>query len=202
MAPPDRQLLEGPLPLQTGRELRHQRRADRDRRRVHRPPDGRPPVERRAAPGRRGEGRGQGQGRNPNAGHDHAAELLQALHQDLRHDRHRHDRGQRVLENLQARCDRDPDQPSLETPGTPRRDLLHGGGEVRGGGGGDRADPQVGRVREKGPQRAVRDDPQGGAGRIVRLSAAGQQAERNAAGEGLRPHRPQGAAGPGGHRFD
>ncbi len=35
-----------------------QRRRDRDRRRVHRPPDGRPPVERRPAPGGRGQGRG------------------------------------------------------------------------------------------------------------------------------------------------
>ena len=30
---------------------------------------------------------------NADAGHHHAAELLQALRQDLRHDRHGHDRG-------------------------------------------------------------------------------------------------------------
>ena len=35
----------------------------------------------------------QDQGREPDAGHDHAAELLQALREDLRHDRHGHDRG-------------------------------------------------------------------------------------------------------------
>ena len=40
---------------------------------------------------------------NADARHDHAAELLQALQEDLRHDRHGHDRGQRVLEDLQAR---------------------------------------------------------------------------------------------------
>ena len=33
------------------------------------------------------------QGRNANAGHDHAAKFLQALRQNLRHDRHGHDRG-------------------------------------------------------------------------------------------------------------
>ena len=42
----------------------------------------------------------RGQGREPDARHDHAAKLLQALQEDLRHDRHRHDRGQRVLEDL------------------------------------------------------------------------------------------------------
>ena len=45
-----------------------------------------PPVERRVASGRRGQGRGQDQGGDPDAGHDHAAELLQALREDLRHD--------------------------------------------------------------------------------------------------------------------
>ena len=48
---------------------------------------------------------------NADAGHDHAAKLLQALRQNLRHDRHGHDRGHRVLEDLQARRDRDSDEP-------------------------------------------------------------------------------------------
>ena len=58
------------------------------RRRIHRPEDGRPPVERRPAPGGRGQGRGADQGRDADAGHDHAAELLQALQEARRHDRH------------------------------------------------------------------------------------------------------------------
>ena len=70
------------------------------------PPHAGPQLERRPAPGGRGQGRRPRQGRVPDAGHDHAAELLQALQEDLRHDRHRHDRGQRVLEGLQARRDR------------------------------------------------------------------------------------------------
>ena len=51
---------------------------------------------------------------NADARHDHAAELLQALRQDLRHDRHGHDRGRRVLEDLQARRDRRPHEPRDE----------------------------------------------------------------------------------------
>ena len=78
------------------------------RRRVHRPLDARPQLERRSAPGRRSQGRRPHQGREPNARHDHAAKLLQALQQNLRHDRHRHDRGGRVLEDLQARRHRRP----------------------------------------------------------------------------------------------
>ncbi len=112
VAPPDRQLAEGPPPLQARRQLRGQRRRGGDRRRVHRPLDAGPQLERRPAPGRRGQGRRPHQGREPDPGHDHAAKLLQALRQDLRHDRHRHDRGRRVLENLQARRDRRPHQSS------------------------------------------------------------------------------------------
>ncbi len=83
MAPPDRQLAQGPSPLQARRELRGDGRRDRDRRRVHRPLDAGPQLERRLAPGRRGQGGRQGQGREPDAGHDHAAKLLQALREDL-----------------------------------------------------------------------------------------------------------------------
>ena len=60
------------------------------------------------------------QGRKPDAGHDHAPELLQALQEARGHDRHGHDRGQRVLEGLQARRDRDPDQPQPDPAELPR----------------------------------------------------------------------------------
>ncbi len=56
VAAPDRQLPEGPPPLQARRELRGQRRRSGDRRRVHRPLDARPQLERRPAPGGRGQG--------------------------------------------------------------------------------------------------------------------------------------------------
>ncbi len=75
-------------------------------------------VERRVAPGGRGQGRRHDQGGEPDAGHDHAAELLQALQEDLRHDRHGDDRGQRVLEDLQARRDRHPHEPAAAAAST------------------------------------------------------------------------------------
>ena len=78
-------------------------RRDRHRRRVHRPADDRPAVVRRPAPGGRGQGAGQDQGREPDPRHDHAPELLQALQEALGHDRHGHDRGERVLQGLQPR---------------------------------------------------------------------------------------------------
>ncbi len=57
MAAPDRQLAQGPSPLQARRELRRQGRRGGHRRRVHRPPDAGPQLERRPAPGGRGQGR-------------------------------------------------------------------------------------------------------------------------------------------------
>ena len=61
---------------------------------------------------------------NADAGHDHAAELLQALQEARRHDRHGHDRGERVLEDLQARRGRHPDQQAAAR-GSTTRDLVY-----------------------------------------------------------------------------
>ena len=124
MAPPDRQCAQGPSPLPPRPRLRGsaQRRGG-DRRRVHRPADDRPPVVRRAAPGRRGQGARQDQGREPDAGHDHLAELLQAVQEAGGHDRHGHDRGERVLQGLRPGRDRDPDQPAVDPAQLRRRDL-------------------------------------------------------------------------------
>ena len=112
MAPLDRQFAQGPSSLQARPRLRRPaRRRGRHRRRVHRPVDDRPPVVRRAAPGRRGQGAGQDQGGEPDARHHHPAELLQALQETVGNDRHRHDRGDRVLQGLRPRRPRHPDQP-------------------------------------------------------------------------------------------
>ena len=108
--------------------------------------DAGPQLERRPAPGGRGQGRRPHQGREPDPGHDHPAELLQALRQDLRHDRHGHDRGQRVLEDLQARRDRHPHQQAAAAIQPSRRDLPQRAGEIRGHRRRDRADAQVGRA--------------------------------------------------------
>ena len=115
------------------------------RRRVHRPSDARPAVvatactrpSRPSTPRRR-----QDQGRDADAGHHHAAKLLQALQEAGRHDRHGHDRGRRVLEDLQARSHRHPDQQAADPRQSSRRDLPHREGEVGGGRRGDRRGPR------------------------------------------------------------
>ena len=84
---------EGQGALQARRRLRGGRRRGEDRRRVHRPHPRRPPLVRRSAPGGRGEGGRADQGGEPDPRDRHAAELLQALREALRHDRYRQHRG-------------------------------------------------------------------------------------------------------------
>ena len=107
-----RQLAAGQLPEQRDQGqravharqgLHRPRRRGADRRRVHRPRAARPPLQRGHAPGHRGQGKGRDQGREPDAGHHHAAELLPALRQARRDDRHGPDRGRRAARDLQAR---------------------------------------------------------------------------------------------------
>ena len=57
------------------------------------------------------------QGGEPDPRDDHAPELLPALQEARRHDRHRHDRGRRVLRRSTSSTSSDPDQP----PDDPRR---------------------------------------------------------------------------------
>ena len=172
------QALPRPRPLPARQGLPRQGRRDRHRRRVHRAPDARPPLERGAAPGDRGEGGPAGPARVGDPRHDHLPELLPPLRQAGRHDRHGDDRGRGVPQDLQARCRRHPDEraddprrrrrprlPQRERqvqrrdrrdrgddrggPTGPRRHRI--GGEV-----GDprRAAPQA-RVEARGPQRQV-----------------------------------------------
>ena len=142
VAAPHRQRHEGAPPVQARQALRrHPRRGGgrpghRHHRRVHRPAHAGPAVVRRPAPGGRGQARPrrrQDQGRDADAGHGHAAKLLPHVQEARRHDRHRHDRGGRVLEDLQARRHRHPDQQAAHPHRPRRRHLPHREGEVAGG---------------------------------------------------------------------
>ncbi len=82
-------------PLQARRAVHDQGRRRRHRRRVHRPPDAGPALERRAAPGRRSQGRRQDRARKPDARHHHLPELLPQVQEAVGHDRHGRDRGRR-----------------------------------------------------------------------------------------------------------
>ena len=75
-APPRQPGAACPHALPPRRGLHDQGRPGRHRRRVHGPPDAGAPVERRAAPGRRGQGAGQDRAREPDARDHHLPELL------------------------------------------------------------------------------------------------------------------------------
>ena len=101
---------EGRGALPPRRRLRRPGRRGQDRRRVHRPDHGRPPLVGGPAPGGRGEGGRPHPGGAPDARHDHAAELLPPLRQARRHDRHGQDGGEGVRRDLQPERGRDPDE--------------------------------------------------------------------------------------------
>ena len=63
-------------------------RAGDHRRRVHRPRDAGPPLERRSAPGHRGQGSGEDRARESDARHHHVPELLPHVQEAGRHDRY------------------------------------------------------------------------------------------------------------------
>ncbi len=102
-APPHPPGAAGAHPVQGRRGLHDQGRPGRHRRRVHRPTDAGPPLERWAAPGRRSQGEGQDRAREPDARHHHLPELLPQVQEALRHDRHRRDRGRGIRQDLQPR---------------------------------------------------------------------------------------------------
>ena len=114
------------------RRLSGAQRQGGDRRRVHRPHDGGPALLRRPAPGARSQREGADPGREPDARLDHLPELLPALPQARRHDRHGRDRGLRVRRDLRARGRRDPDAHADDPRGSGRRGLPDRQGEVQG----------------------------------------------------------------------
>ena len=101
---------EGAGALQPRQGIRHRRRRGEDRRRVHRPDHGRPPLVGRPPPGRRGQGGRGHPGGARHHGDDHAPELLPPLRQARRDDRYREDRGEGVLGDLRAPRRGDPDE--------------------------------------------------------------------------------------------
>ena len=110
--PPLRAGAPGPRALQARPRLHRQGRRDHHRRRVHRPPDARPALDRGPPPGDRGQGGPAGPARVRDPRHDHLPELLPPLRQAGRHDRHGDDRGRGVPQDLQARGRGDPDPPA------------------------------------------------------------------------------------------
>ena len=118
--PPLRLGAQGARALQARPGLHRRGRRDRHRRRVHRAQDARPPLERGPPPGDRGEGGPAGPAREPDPRHDHVPELLPAVRQAVRHDRHGDDRGRGVPQDLQPRGRGDPDPPA-DGPRRPRR---------------------------------------------------------------------------------
>ena len=106
--------------LQARRRLLVQTRRGEDRRRVHRSHPRRPPLERRSAPGGRGQGRREDQGGEPDPRDGHAAELLPHVREALGHDRHRVHRGRRVRAHLRpARSSRSRRTSRWSAPTTP-----------------------------------------------------------------------------------
>ena len=75
------QRAQGQGAVQARPRLHRQRRRGAHRRRVHRPRAARPPLQRGHAPGHRGQGGRADPAGEPDAGHDHAAELLPPLRQ-------------------------------------------------------------------------------------------------------------------------
>ena len=101
---------EGAVAVPARHRLRHPGRRGEDRRRVHRPHHGGPPLERGPPPGRGGEGGRPHPGRAPDDGDDHPPELLPPVRQARRHDRHGEDGGEGVRRDLQPQRRRDPDE--------------------------------------------------------------------------------------------
>ncbi len=122
----------GPRALPPRPALRDPGRRGGDRRRVHRPDDAGPALVRRASPGGGGEGGRHDQERVADARLDHLPELLPALQEARRHDRHGRHGGLRVLAHLQPGDGADSHAPPDDPQGLERPGLHHREGEVPG----------------------------------------------------------------------
>ena len=159
---------EGGVAVQARRRLRRPGGRGQDRRRVHGPHHGGPPLERGPPPGDRGEGgrldpRGERHARD-----DHPSELLPPLREARRHDRDGEDGGEGVRRDLQPPRRRDPDEPARRTARRERLHLQDARGEVRRRARGHR---RAARGRAAGPRRHDR-------GRDLRVPLAAPEAQR------------------------
>ena len=167
---------QGAVALQARRRLRRPGRRGQDRRRVHGPDHGGPPLERRPPPGDRGEGGRRDPRGERHARDDHAPELLPPLREARRDDGHGEDRGEGVRRDLRPPRRRDPD----ERPGRARRrERLHLQDEGREVGRGRRGHRRAPRGRAARPRRHDRR-------RDVRVPRRAPQAPRRPA---QRPER-------------
>ena len=165
---------QGQGAVQEGQGLRRGRRRGPDRGRVHRPHAARPALQRGHAPGHRGQGRRADPEREPDSRDDHAAELLPALREAGRDDRHGHDRGERVRPDLQAWRGADPDQQADDPARCGRCGLPDGAGQVRG------RRRRHRRAAHPGPAGPGRDDQRGEVGDPVPDAQAPRRAARGA----------------------
>ena len=114
---------QGQGAVQARRRVRRDRRRGQDRRRVHRPHHGGPPLVGGAAPGGRGQGERPHPGGERDRRHGHHPELLPHVREAGRHDRHRRHRGGRVPRDLRPRGGADPDQ-RARSPAIDENDLI------------------------------------------------------------------------------
>ena len=114
---------QGQGAVQARRRVRRARRRGQDRRRVHRPHHGGPPLVGGPAPGGRGQGGRADPGGERDRRHGHDPELLPHVREAGRHDRHRRHRGGRVPRDLRPRGGADPDQ-RRRSPALDENDLI------------------------------------------------------------------------------
>ncbi len=124
-------IAQGLLPLPAGRGIRRPGQQGHHRGRAHRPAHAGPPLERRLAPGRRGEGRRRDRARDADAGDHHDPELFPALPETRGHDRHGGNRGDGISRHLQARRADHPDEQAEHPQGRARFDLQDPAREIQ-----------------------------------------------------------------------
>ena len=183
------------LPFRERRRLRHRGKQSRYRRRIHRPQNAGPPLERRVAPGGRSEGRRPDRSGNADPRDDHDPELLPALPQTRRHDRYRRHRSGRVSRHLQAGRERHSDEPAGRTQGRKRSHLQDASRKIQRRHQRDQGMPRAipagpGRHRERGgvrvaqPDAEARKDSAQRSQRQIPHAGGGDRAARGSAGHG------------------
>ena len=188
----------GQPPVPPRPALRGAERRGHHRRRIHRPPDDGPALERRPAPGGGGQGRRADPEREPDAGLGHLPELLPHVRQARRHDRHGRHRSLRIPGDLRPGDGGHPAQQADHPQGRQRPHLQDRQGKVRRG---HQRHPRLLRARPAGAgghdvDRELRAD----LGPADEGQAAAPGAQRQAARQGSRDRGPGRAAEDDHHR--